>query len=315
MQLAPIIIFAYNRADHLERTLTALKDNEEAKDSVCYIFSDGYKNEKGRDKVLQVREYIRSLPKEYFKELIIVESPENKGLANSIISGVSAVISKYGKAIIIEDDVITAKNFLKFMNEALDFYKDNSKVFSIGGYTVPMKIPETYHKDVVAVQRCSSYCWATWSDRWEKIDWTLKDYRKFRYNFFKRRSFNKYGTDRSLMLDDQMNKRVDSWAIRFDYNMWKNDMFNILPRESLSNNIGHDGSGTHSGATAERDIFLVSLTKETKDILLSDVELQEDIRKNYVRFFNMKFYHRAKRYLGNLYLTLKRKRENRGRKE
>ena len=309
MTLAPIIVFAYNRADHLEQTITALKENEEAKDSVCYIFSDGYKNEKGREKVLQVREYIRSIPKEYFKELAVIEAPQNKGLANSIISGVGEIISKYGKAIIVEDDVITAKSFLSFMNQGLDFYKDNPSVWSIGGYTVPMELPEDYDKDVLAVQRCSSYCWATWADRWEKIDWKIEDYRSFRFNLFARHSFNRYGTDRALMLDDQMNRRVDSWAIRFDYNMWKNGCINILPSKSLSNNIGHDGSGTHSQSIDEKDIFSINLKETASKIIFEDVKLSDAIRKKYVPFFNMSLFHRARRYLSNLYLTTKRKRK------
>lgn len=307
MELAPIVIFAYNRADHLERTIMALKENEEAKKSLCYIFSDGYKNEIGRKKVLQVRDYIKSIPKEYFKDLVIIEAPKNKGLAKSIISGVGEIISRHGKAIIVEDDVITSKNFLKFMNNALNFYQDNSRVWSIGGYTVPMKLPVEYNHDVLAVQRCSSYCWATWYDRWQKIDWDIKGYRRFRFNFFARRAFNRYGTDRSLMLDDQMNKRVDSWAIRFDYNMWKNRAINILPCKSLSNNIGHDGSGTHSKITQEEDIFAIDLTENHKEIVFDNVDLVEDIRKEYVRFFNMSLYQRTKRYLGNLVITLKRK--------
>lgn len=307
MELAPIVIFAYNRADHLERTIMALKENKEAKESVCYIFSDGYKNEKGREKVLRVREYIKSIPQEYFKELIVIESSKNKGLAKSIIAGVGEVISRHGKAIVVEDDVITAKNFLKFMNAALDFYKENSRVWSIGGYTVPMEIPVGYNKDILAVQRCSSYCWATWYDRWQKIDWEIKEYKKFRFNFFARHSFNRYGTDRALMLDDQMNKRVDSWAIRFDYNMWKNNSINILPCKSLSNNIGHDGSGTHSKITQEEDVFAIDLKENQKELAFDNVDLVEGIRKRYVRFFNMSLYQRIKRYLGNLLISLKRK--------
>ncbi len=306
LNLAPIIVFAYNRMEHLQRTIEALRKNDGAKDSVCFIFSDGCKSEEGKQKINKVREYIHSIPEEYFREIHIIQASGNKGLATSVIEGVSDVISKYGQAIIVEDDVITAPKFLKFMNEALEFYKEDSSVWSIGGYTVPMSLPEDYNEEVLAVQRCSSYCWATWSDRWESIDWEITDYSKLRFNIIKRLKFNRFGNDRASMLDDQMNGRVNSWAIRFDYNMWKKKMVNILPVKSLANNIGHDGSGTHSTVKDERDAFYVDLMADLKMPCLSKVELNEDIRKEYVKFFPMSIGDRVKRYLGNLWLSVRK---------
>ena len=307
LKFAPVIVFAYNRQEHLQTTIEALRRNDGAKETICFIFSDGYKNETDKEKVLEVREYIHGLSTEYFKEIHIIEAKENKGLATSVIEGVSDVIRKYGQAIIVEDDVITAPCFLQFMNEALKFYKEDSDVWSIGGYTVPMFLSEDYNKEVLAVQRCSSYCWATWSDRWESIDWAILDYPKFRFNIIQRMKFNKFGDDRASMLDDQINGRVNSWAIRFDYNMWKKKMINILPVKSLANNIGHDGSGTHSTVKDENDIFYVDLLTDLKKPRLSKVELNNDIRKEYIKFFPMAIESRVKRYFGNLFLTVKKK--------
>lgn len=305
-ELAPIIIFAYNRVDHLKRTIECLLENEEAGESVCYIFSDGPKNKQAEPKINEVREYIRSIQHNSFKKVVCVEAQENKGLAKSIIDGVSSILDSYEKAIVVEDDVLTSRCFLKFMNEALDYYQNNNKVWSIGGYTVPLDLPSGYPHEVIATQRCSSYCWGTWKDRWAKIDWDIIDYKQFRFNPLQRRKFNRFGNDRALMLDDQKNGRVNSWAIRFDYNMWKNGMINILPAHSLANNIGHDGSGTHSTVKNDHDIFLV---KELSDKMpeLENVNFNEKITTEYVRFFDMPFRCRFKRFWGNVFYSLKHK--------
>lgn len=303
-ELAPIIIFAYNRADHLKKTIEYLKANEGASESVCYIFSDGPKNKTTESNVNEVREYIRSIKDSSFKKVICVEYPNNKGLAKSIIEGVSLVLSSHGKAIVIEDDVLTSKCFLKFMNEALNYYQNNSRVWSIGGYTVPLDLPSDYPYEVIATQRCSSYCWGTWKDRWEKIDWEITDYNQFRFNPVQRWKFNRFGNDRSLMLDDQKNGLINSWAIRFDYNMWKNGALNILPAHSLANNIGHDGSGTHSRIQDFNDIFYV---EEIFDQVpkLDNVSFSDNITDAYVRFFNMPIGCRVKRFCGNVYRSIK----------
>lgn len=303
-KLAPIIIFAYNRVEHLKKTVDCLKINEGASDSICYIFSDGPKDIEAQVGVKEVREYIRGIQYSCFKKVILIESVNNKGLAQSIIEGVSHVLGIHGKAIVVEDDVLTSRYFLKFMNEALDYYQTNNMVWSIGGYTVPLDLPKNYPYEVIATQRCSSYCWGTWKDRWDKIDWQIKDYKYFRFNMLQRRKFNRFGNDRSLMLDDQKNGLINSWAIRFDYNMWKNGKLNILPVHSLANNIGHDGSGTHSRVQDYNDIFFVEEMYK-KIPKLENVSFSNSIISAYVRFFNMPITHRIKRFCGNVYRSIK----------
>ena len=51
MSYAPIIIFVYNRADHFIQVYNALAACKEAKESDLFIFSDGAKNESGKEKV------------------------------------------------------------------------------------------------------------------------------------------------------------------------------------------------------------------------------------------------------------------------
>lgn len=301
-KLAPIVLFTYNRVEHLKKTLESLSQNSRADESVIFIFSDGYKSEGDKEKVENVRKYLNVAEElNCFNEVHIICAEKNQGLAQSIINGVSKIIEEYSRVIVIEDDVVTTKDFLDFMNKALDYYEDEEEVWSVGGYSHPMHFPKDYMSDVYAVQRCSSYCWGTWKNRWETIDWTIRDYGKFKYNFCSRYQFNRSGNDMAAMLDAQMNNKINSWAIRFDYNMWKKRKFNILPVSSKACNIGHDGSGTHANIDLSKEDKFYSELRE-KSWQLRKVKFDTRIVKEYRKIFQCKWSMLVKGYVKNVLL-------------
>lgn len=240
--LAPIVLFTYKRVDTLKQTVEALKDNYLASKSDLIVFSDGPKNEIDSIAVNEVRNYLETVSG--FKSVRIVTSLNNKGLANSIIEGVTQVLKKHGKAIILEDDLVSSPNFLNYMNDALIFYQNDSRVFSITGFSVPIKTMDTF--DVYFTKRASSWGWATWQYQWENIDWEVKDYETFKFNFRKRYQFNKMGSDMSFMLDKQMSGKLNSWAIRWCYHQFKNDLFSVHPILSKIENIGFSNEASNT---------------------------------------------------------------------
>ena len=154
MSYAPIIIFVYNRADHFKEVYNALAACNEAESSDLFIFSDGAKNDTVKDKVNEVRAAVSAIKDAGdFKSVTVNESPVNKGLAASVIAGVTEVIGKYGRAIVVEDDCKVSPFFLGFMNKALDFYKNDKKIGSIAGYTPMIDLPDDYKEDVFADYR------------------------------------------------------------------------------------------------------------------------------------------------------------------
>lgn len=134
--LAPVLIFVYARPEHTRRTIESLAYNYQADDTDVFIFSDAPKNEKAIKNVTLVRDYIDTLPdKKLFKSVKIIKSEFNKGLANSIISGVNEIIELTQQVIVLEDDLITSPDFLSYMNDALKFYENDKKIWSVSGYT------------------------------------------------------------------------------------------------------------------------------------------------------------------------------------
>lgn len=240
---APIILFAFNRLDALKNTIDSLLQNEEAGSSDLFIFVDGARLGKpGEDeKVKAVQEYVKRI--KGFKSLNYTFSDRNKGLGNSIIQGVSQIINQFGKAIVLEDDLIFAKNFLSYMNQGLDKYKEQSKVFSICGYSNKVKVPKGYVADTYFCTRSSSWGWGTWADRWNSVDWNLEEW--IIYSKMKA-DFNKWGgSDCFKMLNDWKYGRNQSWAIRFCFAQFLQNKLSLFPIESKVYNNGFDGDGTN----------------------------------------------------------------------
>lgn len=248
--LAPIILFAFNRPEVFQRLIESLKANPEFKESKVYVFIDGARVHKvgEKEKVLQVFKVAQTLKsgEKYFPNpdnVHIQVSKKNNGLAASIIKGVSSVINKYGKAIVLEDDLFLAPNCLHFMNEGLDRYEKEYSIFSICGYTNRIKVPSGYEYDTYVASRSSSWGWATWKDRWDKVDWELKDWKAV---IVDKGAFNKWGgSDCYHMLKGWHDGKTNSWAIRFCYAQFLNHAWSVFPNKSLIKNDGFDGSGTN----------------------------------------------------------------------
>lgn len=282
-KLAPLLIFVYNRGELTKQMLCAVNKNDMARHTDLYVFSDGPKKESDIEKVMAVRTVIHDFSKDNnFKTIHVFEAEENKGLANSIISGVTQIINKYGNVIVLEDDLIVANNFLEFMNDCLDFYKENNKIWSIGGTTYKLKSLENYSKDIYACYRGESGGWATWSDRWGKVDWDVTDYDAFMNDSRRKARFRRGGYDMVSALQMQMEGKTDSWAIRWCYQQAKENMYTILPKINLVMNIGWEGSGTHSG---NRDYFHTELSDEKFEYILEDVEISEKIMREFRKYF------------------------------
>lgn len=244
---APVALFVYKRPGHTKATLDALARNTLAPQTNLFIYSDGLKNDIDREGVESVREIVREVSG--FASVTLIERHENMGLAQSIITGVTELLEKYENIIVLEDDLVTAKNFLSYMNKALEHYRQDQYAFSVTGHTFPekfLRIPGDYPYDTYAGYRCSSWSWGIWRDRWQRIDWEMNYFTNFSQDPEAQEKFNRGGQDMVSSLRMQYKGETDSWAIRFCYAHHANKMRCIYPTRTLVKNIGLDYSGTHS---------------------------------------------------------------------
>lgn len=302
LELSPIVLFVYNRLDHTIKTIEALQKNTLAKDSVLYIFSDGPKSKLNEDEIFQVREYLNNITG--FKEIYVVKQEANLGLACSIILGVTKVIEKYGKVIVLEDDLITTPDFLTFMNHSLDILEQDQRIWSVTGYSYPIEIPSDFKQTGYLFIRPSSWGWGTWFDRWQGIDWDIVDYESFKNDRKKLKEFNKGGEDLSDMLAAQKSGEIDSWAVRWAYAAYKQNKLSAHPRMSKVLNIGFDGTGAHCGSSDKFDVIL-SENQSTIDDQCSFVyhdEISSSIHAIYQRDVPHKIWAHISKILDYLHL-------------
>jgi hypothetical protein len=254
LKLAPIALFVYNRIQHTQQTIESLQKNELAVDSELFIFSDGPRSGPNKMKVQKVREYLKSLSG--FKKISIIERDNNLGLAQSVIAGVSNIVVTFGRIIVLEDDMITSPYFLRFMNDALELYKAEDKVISIHGYVYPVKdeLPSTFF-----LRGADCWGWGTWKRGWDLFE---PDGRLLLHELQKRKLRKRFDFNGAFsytqMLKDQINGKIDSWAIRWHASGFLKDKLTLYPGTSLIRNIGLDATGTHCRVSREFDASVAS---------------------------------------------------------
>lgn len=241
--LAPIALFVYNRPQHTERTLQFLQQNELATESHLYIFSDGAKTDQDKEKVAAVRKIIKKA--DGFKSVKVIESKANAGLANSVIAGVTQLIAQYDQVIVFEDDLVTSPHTLAYFNNALNHYREEEKVMHIGAYMYPLKSDQLSQS--FFYRAATSWGWATWGRAWKNfepdIDVLIKQFDKKKKAAF---SIDNKMNFWKQMLEFKKGKN-NSWAIRWYASIFLKGGITLNPSQSLVNNIGHDGTGVHSG--------------------------------------------------------------------
>lgn len=263
--MTPITLFTYARPDHTQRTVEALLRNSGVGEHDLIIYSDAPRTPDKVQAVAAVRDYLQTITG--FRSVTIHHRPQNYGLAKSIIAGVTEVLSRYERLIVLEDDMVTSPNFLSYMNEALDRFADDDRVISVHGYVYPVEqaLPEAFF-----LRGADCWGWATWRRGWAMFNpdgQALLDELK-RRDLLMAFDFNgAYGY--SQMLESQIKGTNDSWAIRWYATAFLANKLTLYPGRSLVHNIGNDSSGTHCGNNSTHDAELSSTP-----INLSGVEVK-----------------------------------------
>jgi len=277
--LAPIGIGTYSRLSHLKKTIESLKRNTLAKESELYIFSDA--PQKGDEAIVRnLRKYIHTVSG--FRNVYIVERKVNGRVENNR-GGQKQLLKEYGKCIFMEDDIVTAPGYLQFMNDGLNYYKDNKSVFSIVGYAPPFDIKDSYDKDYFSLQRFCGWGTGMWADRYHEVEVkiNMKKYTTLLNDKSLRNKFSEYGWDMFSMLNQEVNGDIDALDVKIMFHQFWTKQLTIYPKQSLVQNIGHDGSGVHCGITDK--FHNKELWKKNMFTFKDDIKPEPNIvRQNYL---------------------------------
>lgn len=237
--LSPIVIFAFNRPDSLGKMIESLRRNNGYDKHDIFVYVDGPRSDNDIPKIEQVIKLSQQITPN------ITVSKANKGLGRSIINGVTNIINRYGRAIVLEDDLVLMPGFLQYMESALDLYERDDRIFSVCGYGLKIRKPKNYKGDVYLCNRSSSWGWATWADRWNSVDWEVTDWDSLRSSKKMQQAFNRGGSDMYDMLKGYMEGKNHSWAIRFCYSQHRQGRYSVHPFKSLVANEGYGVDATN----------------------------------------------------------------------
>lgn len=253
--LAPIGISVYNRFDHFKKCIEHLQLNGLAKESELFIFSDFPSVDTDKKVIEDIRNYCKRITG--FKKIHLIEREENFGGELNARNAFETLIYKYGKVIFLEDDILTAPGFLLYMNQALEYYKLNNKILSISAYSPPISKPARYRYDVFALKRYNGWGSAMWKDRYDKIqDVSIEEYQAIINNPKAVKKISENGEDILRMLKSEAYGEIDAFDVKAMYYQYINDMYTVYPVRSLTQNIGHDGTGVHCGVTNRFNVEL-----------------------------------------------------------
>lgn len=286
---APIALFTFNRVFQTKRTLEALTLNSECKDSILFVFLDGPKTQNDLLAINEIKNILNSL--DNFKQVIITEQKVNLGLAKSIIQGINLVFERYDRIIVLEDDIVVSKHFLKFMNDSLSFYEFNEIVWHISAWNYPISTDGL--EDVFLTRIMNCWGWATWKKNWKYYD---NDSHKIISSFSKEeiRKFNVDGTYdfwNQIILNNE--GKIKTWAIFWYATIFKNKGLCVNPAQTTTLNIGFDNSGENTRSYTsikqklnQNELHLIQLQSEDKTAL-----------KRIKRYFRIDFFLRKFKYL------------------
>ncbi|MGN1389750.1 MAG: hypothetical protein ACI4WR_08880 [Bulleidia sp.] len=294
MTAAPAVVFTYNRLAKTEQTLNALNRNQIAEETDLFIFCDQANPAKENDasKVKEVREFLSKFAlSSRFHSVHLSFAEQHRGLAASVISGVTEVMNQYGKVIVTEDDLVSRCNYLSYMNDCLEHYQNEKRIWSISGYSYPLE--GNRNTDCVYfTYRGSSWGWGTWKDRWDTVDWTMKDYASLLWNPKRMKSLNLAGRDLYMMLRNQKKGVIDSWAVRWVFEQTRDRRLTVYPSHSFLYNIGLDDSGTHHVADGNDQISTLNgLPYE-----LTDIRLSSELLDQFAEYYRDPIFHTRQSY-------------------
>lgn len=279
MNCAPVLLFTYNRLSHTQRCVEALLKNHLSSESELFIYSDAAKDIAQQESVKEVRNFIHTI--QGFKAITIIERDKNWGLAKNIIDGVTTQVNRYGKVIVLEDDLVVAPFFLQFMNEALETYKDEPKIGHIQAcdFTQDPSLPDTF-----LIKFTGSWGWATWDRAWKHFNPNGKELLQEMQKRQLTHAFDmngKYGFTR--MLRRQIEGKNNSWAIRWNASLFLKDILSLNVGRSLVQNEGFDGSGTNCGGGG---LYASNLYMQQLPVIpISPVEENLKARQAYIRYY------------------------------
>lgn len=227
----PIVVVAYNRPRSLTRLLKSLSNAKYPNKEIDLIISiDRAENNQNVLAVANAFEWNQGAKTVIYQE-------ENLGLRKHILKCGNLSL-EYGSVIVLEDDLFVSPNFYFFVDQALRFSKNESKIAGISLYNHQLNV---HTRDNFSPIQDGYDNWyfqfaSSWGQAWSREQWS---------GFMKW-----YENDPDIDHNNNVPAYVRSWSAKswLKYNiayLVEKDFYFLYPKISLSTNFSD--AGTHVG--------------------------------------------------------------------
>ena len=209
-----------------------------------FIVADGPRpNRPGEAELVQQCRALKDLV-DWDCDLKVNFAETNMGCKDRVASGITWAFEHVDELIILEDDCVPNVTFFRFCQELLEKYRDDNRIFSIGGYNYDQCEP--FDESYAFSKKFECWGWATWKRAWNCFDitmsqWPILKQDKYFKNIFTEQQYDNLKNEFQLTYEGKIN----SWAYRFWISCLANHGLHIIPRVNLIRNVGFGSEGAH----------------------------------------------------------------------
>lgn len=238
----PVAFFVFNRPDLTERVFNRIA---EAKPHTLLLVADGPRNPKEAEACDQVRKIISRV--DWDCEVLKNFSNVNLGCKHRVASGLDWVFSLVEEAIILEDDCLPSLSFFNFCQVLLERYRDDDRVFMIGGNNFQFGVNRT-EASYYFSRYAEIWGWATWKRAWRHYDIAMKSWPAFKAAGRIRSVFENPAEQRywEPYFQQTYEGKIDTWDYIWFYTCLSQSGLTILPNVNLVSNLGFGPEATHT---------------------------------------------------------------------
>jgi len=245
-KLAPVIIPTCNRSEHFQNLVHSLQACPLAEQTHLYIALDAPFSEAVEDDNRRILEFAENITG--FARVTIWKREWNLGAVGNIAEAVDQVFQNHDRLIFLEDDNVVAKNFLLFMNQAMDAFASDRRCFSVSGYHFMPNQNESPRADIYRSPFFTAWGVGLFRDRFAHAA-SLQGPRPslfFLSPLNLLRAYRLHPRLFSMYMEAWLQDKVYG-DIVYRIHSLKNGLYTIFPSSTKVINQGFDGSGLHCG--------------------------------------------------------------------
>lgn len=288
-----VLLLFFNRK---KSAVTVMSQIAKVKPTKLFLSCDGARSEDELEMVIEIRDTLEKMI-DWECSVSTNYLDENLGCRNAVSKGITWFFSNVEEGIILEDDCVPSLSFFKFCDELLCEYRNDLRVWNIGGYCPPY-LERTYESYSFSLFS-HIWGWASWANRWKLYDSNMENldiYIRSNLDLF---PFKKFNRQRLSKLKNVKRGKIDTWDYQWNFTIRSNSGLSVRPSVNLIENIGfgsqsthtRDNNSVHNGNKYKEINFpLLKPNLVVPNIELDRIHAEMQVRKTIFRRFILKLF-------------------------